>query len=348
MTAFGGTLLRWYKKHARELPWRETRDPYVIWLSEVILQQTRVEQGLPYFHRFTEAFPTVRDLARAKEEKVMKLWQGLGYYSRARNLHKAAKVVANEYQGKFPRTFDELRSLPGIGDYTAAAIASFAFDQAVAVVDGNVFRFLSRCFGIDTPIDSPRAKREFRELAESLMEGHAPHLFNQAIMEFGAISCKSAQPLCASCPFRDTCHAFQRDLITKLPVKAKKQKVRDRYFHYLILNTPKGVYLRQRATGDIWAKLYEFPLLETDQPTEPASLMRSSAWKRILGKQPIHIRQISREYKHLLSHQRIHARFYLLDGKVKPEQDWILADKAKRKRLAVSRLVETGLEQAGF
>ncbi|MFZ7107377.1 MAG: A/G-specific adenine glycosylase, partial [Bacteroidota bacterium] len=154
MTAFGGTLLRWYKKHARELPWRETRNPYVIWLSEVILQQTRVEQGLPYFHRFTEAFPTVRDLARAREEKVMKLWQGLGYYSRARNLHKAAKVVTHEYQGKFPGTFDELRSLPGVGDYTAAAIASFAFDQAVAVVDGNVFRFLSRCFGIDTPIDS--------------------------------------------------------------------------------------------------------------------------------------------------------------------------------------------------
>jgi A/G-specific adenine glycosylase len=348
MAAFGRTLLRWYKKHARELPWRETRDPYVIWLSEVILQQTRVEQGLPYFHRFTKAFPTVRDLARAKEEKVMKLWQGLGYYSRARNLHKAAKVVANEYQGRFPRTFDELRSLPGVGDYTAAAIASFAFDQAVAVVDGNVFRFLSRCFGIDTPIDSPRAKREFRELAESLMEGHPPHLFNQAIMEFGAISCKPVQPLCVSCPFRETCHAYQHDLIIRLPVKAKKQKVRDRYFHYLIISTPKGVYLRQRTTGDIWAKLYEFPLLETDHPTEPASLMRSAAWKSILGKQTTHIRHISREYKHLLSHQRIHARFYLLEGAVKPDEDWILADKTKRKQLAVSRLVEVGLQEAGL
>lgn len=348
MSAFGSILLRWYKAHARELPWRETRDPYPIWLSEVILQQTRVEQGLPYYHRFLEHFPSVQDLARAREEKVLKLWQGLGYYSRARNLHKAAREIVRMHRGLFPDTFDGLRALPGIGEYTAAAIASFAFDRPVAVVDGNVFRFLSRHFGIDTPIDSTGAKKEFRALAEELMEGHAPHLFNQAIMEFGATVCKPQQPFCETCPLRERCFAYQKKKVAHFPVKTRKQKVRDRHFHYLIVQTPGGVYFTRRSTGDIWAHLFEFPLIETDCSATPEALFSSAAWKKLFGKSKATIRHISPEYKHLLSHQRIHARFYTIEAKLKAPEDWILADKSKRKKMAVSRLVETGMKEAGL
>jgi A/G-specific adenine glycosylase len=263
---FHNILINWYLQNKRDLPWRKTTDAYQIWLSEIMLQQTRVAQGMPYFFAFTKEFPTVFDLANASEEQVLKLWQGLGYYSRARNLHKTAQYVANELNGIFPQNYQDLLKLKGVGEYTAAAIASFSYNEAVPVVDGNVFRILSRYFDIESDIALPATKKEFTALADELMPRDNPSIFNQAIMEFGALQCVPKSPNCNICVFNDSCAALQKKKVDVLPFKSKKIKVTNRFFNYLILEDIDGNTLIQKRTSKgIWHNLYEFPLLETEE-----------------------------------------------------------------------------------
>ena len=271
---FSKTLIQWYLQNKRDLPWRNDTNPYTIWLSEIMLQQTRVAQGLPYFLRFTEAFPTVFDLANADEEEVLKLWQGLGYYSRARNLHKTAQQVAFEFNGVFPKSYSDLLKLKGIGEYTAAAIASFAYNENVAVVDGNVFRVLSRYFDVETDIASAGAKKEFTQLAAALLPNGKANIFNQAIMEFGALQCVPKNPDCGTCVFNDSCLALQKKKVGQLPVKRKKLKVTKRYFNYLVFadENDKTIIIKRTEKG-IWHNLYEFPLVETSEPESETTIL---------------------------------------------------------------------------
>ena len=272
---FAKLLADWYLENKRSLPWRETNEPYRIWLSEIILQQTRVDQGKPYYLSFVKAFPKVEDLAQAEEVDVLKLWQGLGYYSRARNLHASAKYVASDLQGKFPSSYKDLLALKGVGDYTASAIASICYNEPVAVVDGNVFRVLSRIFGIDTPINSTEGVKQFKQLAQELLDKKDPANFNQGIMEFGATHCKPQNPLCDSCPFAAKCVAFNQNRISELPVKLKKQKVKNRYFNYLVFISEEGeTILEQRRGKGIWEGLYEFPLVETSEEVALENLVQ--------------------------------------------------------------------------
>lgn len=304
---FSKKVVRWFEKNKRDLPWRETKDPYRIWLSEIILQQTRVNQGLPYYLKFAETFPTVFDLAAAPEQKVLRLWQGLGYYTRARNLHTCAKEVVSRYDGKFPKTFDELKTLPGIGDYTAAAIASIAFGQSVAVVDGNVFRVLARIFGLATPINTPEGKRIFFKLANELVPKENPDVHNQAMMEFGARFCTPRNPSCEICTFQSDCFAYKNSLQHVLPVKLQLKKARKRYFYYFAIRKGKSFLMKKREEKDIWHGLYDFVLVETKRPVDPEKLFleNETLTKFRKGK----LSEISGMYKHILSHQLIYSRF---------------------------------------
>lgn len=317
---FANSLIQWYLENKRDLPWRNTRDPYLIWLSEIMLQQTRVAQGMPYFYAFSEAFPTVFDLANASEERVLKLWQGLGYYSRARNLHQTAKFIAENLKGNFPENYTALLHLKGVGDYTAAAIASFSYDEAVPVVDGNVFRVLSRYFDIETDISSPLAKKEFRELAFELMPRDNPAIFNQAIMEFGALQCVPRNPDCAVCVFNDSCAALQKGKADRLPVKLKKTKVSNRYFNYIVFQDLAGnTKVQRRSDKGIWHGLYEFPLLETDLRRDTESQIAAI----YSGFPDYDIQMVSEnpnEVLHKLSHQHLHIRFWKVQlGQLLPD-----------------------------
>ena len=308
---FSNTLIYWYLQHKRDLPWRETTNPYPIWLSEIMLQQTRVAQGLPYFISFTTNFPTVFDLANANEEKVLKLWQGLGYYSRARNLHKTAQIVANELNGVFPDNYKDLLKLKGIGDYTAAAIASFAYNEAVPVVDGNVFRVLSRYFDVENDISINSTKKVFAELAYELMPKNNPAQFNQAIMEFGALQCVPKSPNCFICPFNESCAALQKNKIDKLPVKTKKVKVTNRFLNYLVYNDKKNQTLIQKRTEKgIWQNLFEFPLLETENAVDLDFISKNidsgKALKSIF-------KMNDEEIIHKLTHQKLHINFWKIE-----------------------------------
>ncbi len=307
---FSNSLLQWYLQNKRDLPWRKTTDAYPIWLSEIMLQQTRVAQGMPYFYAFMSIFPTVFDLAKADEEEVLKLWQGLGYYSRARNMHKTAQIVAFELNGKFPNNYSDLLKLKGIGDYTAAAIASFAFNEVVPVVDGNVFRVLSRYFDVITDISSTTAKKEFAALAKALMPFDNPALFNQAIMEFGALQCVPKNPNCKSCIFATSCAALQKNKVNQLPVKTKKIKVTNRYFHYLVFeDDKKNTLLNKRTAKGIWHNLYEFPVIEAENPTSQESIIE-------IIKTDFHAYNITDIFAyedpilHKLSHQHLSISFY--------------------------------------
>lgn len=302
MTNFNKILISWYKKNKRDLPWRDTIDPYKIWLSEIILQQTRVEQGMPYYFKFVSQFKTVNDLANADLDSVLKAWQGLGYYSRARNIHKAAQQVVNDYDGEFPKTYKELLKLKGVGDYTASAIASFCYKEITPVLDGNVYRFVSRLYGIETEINTPKAKREFKEVLNELIDKKHPDVFNQAIMEFGAMHCKPKLASCDSCVFSNSCYAFSQDKVYDYPNKAKSKKSKDRYFNYLVCLDKGNVYLNKRVEKDIWSNLYEFPLVESKEFYDGESL------------KGISIKNVSKQYKHILSHQNIWAKFYLVDS----------------------------------
>jgi len=313
MQDFIGTeLVKWYRKNKRALPWRDTKNPFYIWLSEIILQQTRVEQGLPYYNAFVKKFPTVQKLAAAKEDEVLKLWQGLGYYTRARNLHLAAKIIVQQYKGVFPSTYKEVLALPGIGEYTAAAICSFAYNMPYAVVDGNVFRFLSRLFSIETEINSTQGKKEFTLLAQELLLPKNPGTFNQAIMEFGSQICKPSLPACPVCIFNTTCTAFANQLVDQLPVKKRYKEVKTRYFYYFLLEDENGYYYaQQRLNKDIWQGLYELYLIKSDKPIPTKLLLADKNLNRLTGEFTLWDKH-SLSIKHQLSHQLIHARFYHL------------------------------------
>jgi A/G-specific adenine glycosylase len=347
--SFGSILIRWYHKNKRDLPWRNTKDPYKIWLSEVILQQTRVEQGLPYYLRFVERFPGIQQLAGAHQDIVLKLWQGLGYYSRARNLHEAARQVKNDFGGGFPRDYDAIRSLKGVGDYTAAAVASFAFDLSYPVVDGNVYRLLSRYFGIKTPINSTAGKKEFAAIAGKLIKDFPPATFNQAIMEFGAVQCKPSGPDCENCPLNSSCYAFEHGKVNLFPVKSKKNKTRNRYFYYLVIREQNSFYVRKRFDKDIWQGLHDFPLIETVKKAKEENLISSAEWKKIFGKSNYKIISISREHKHLLSHQTIYARFFeiSLDKMAGhfSQEGWLKVSKKNFNRYAFPKLIERYLQE---
>lgn len=310
---FSKKLIYWYLENKRELPWRKTSNPYYIWLSEIMLQQTRVEQGLPYFLKFKDAFPTVFDLANANESTVLKLWQGLGYYSRARNLHFTAKYIANELKGEFPNNYKDLLALKGVGDYTASAIASICFNESAAVVDGNVYRVLSRYFGIKTPINTTKGNKEFKALAQTLLDVKNPGTFNQAIMEFGATHCKPQNPYCTSCIFDDSCVAKEKKLVKQLPVKEKKLKVKKRYFNYLFITTDNGyTVLNERKGKGIWQGLFEFPLIETQKEITHKELIQHTAFKAIFSKD-VTISLFNEEtIVHKLSHQHLYTKFWIV------------------------------------
>lgn len=309
---FQQEILIWYHHNKRSLPWRGTTDAYVIWLSEIILQQTRVEQGLPYFKRFLEAYPTVSDFANSSEDQILKLWQGLGYYSRGRNMLVTARQVVSLYNGIFPTSYDQLIALKGIGEYTAAAISSFSANESRAVVDGNVFRVLSRYFGIATPINTGAGKKQFIELAQSLIGTESsPSTYNQAIMEFGALLCKP-KPMCSVCPLAQDCIARHQGLTTILPVKEKTLRKRDRFFNYLVCIQNGEILINKRSSNDIWQELYDFPLIETSSDYSTQEIAFSKMVKSAFGDDCL-IKPLTHK-KHLLTHQTIYVHFFALDN----------------------------------
>ncbi len=311
--SFSQKIIHWYSANKRSLPWRNTTDPYKIWLSEIMLQQTRVAQGMPYYERFIEHFPTVHDLANASEEEVLKLWQGLGYYSRARNLHATAKLISEKYNGQFPDNYKGLLELKGVGDYTASAIASFCFKEAQPVVDGNVYRVLSRYFGIDLPINSTEGIKYFKALALKVMDADQIADYNQGIMEFGALQCAPKNPYCLHCPLNDSCVALQKGKIDELPVKLKKTKVKERYFNYLVvLDKEDSFEIRQRRGRGIWQNLYEFPLLETEREYSLEEITNTMDTVLEL-KETSEIYQFNEKtIVHKLSHQHLHTKFWIV------------------------------------
>ena len=315
MMHFYNTLVYWYLQNKRDLPWRKTKNPYLIWLSEIILQQTRVGQGLDYYLKFSKTFPTVLELANAKEEaSVLKLWQGLGYYSRARNLHFSAKYIVNELNGEFPASYHDLLKLKGVGDYTASAIASICYKEATAVVDGNVYRVLARYFGIHTAINSTKGIKEFKQLAQQLITSENPGTYNQAIMEFGAKQCKPQNPDCNQCPLNEGCVALQKKLVSSLPVKEKKIKIKQRHFNYLVLNTKNHTLLQQRTTKDIWQHLYEFPLIESEKELTYKELNNSSILEQHFKGINISIQLFNNKtIIHKLSHQHLYTKFWIIN-----------------------------------
>ena len=331
---FASLLEQWYAAYGRDLPWRHTRDPYLIMLSELILQQTQVSQGMDYYLRFARRFPTVSDLACASEEEVMRMWQGLGYYSRARHLHAAARQIAGKES--FPRTYAEVRALPGIGDYTAAAIMSFAFDEPYAVLDGNVQRVLARHFAIDEPIDTTQGHKLLRALADTMLDTRQPALYNQAIMDFGALICRPSAPQCDGCPLAATCLALQEHRVLQLPVKSRRTAVRDRYLTYIYTCTKDGMtYVRRRSANDIWRGLYEFPLLESQAPLSPAEV----ASRLPQGTLTL----VASDVRHQLTHQRLHADFYTLllpEAVAIGEDDGRWIPKTDLGQYAIPRLLE--------
>jgi len=307
-TYFATQLTKWYQQHQRILPWRATKDPYKIWLSEIILQQTRVAQGLPYYNRFIEQYPTIYDLAAASETEVLRLWQGLGYYTRARNLHACARTVVNQFQGQFPNNYKELLTLPGIGPYTAAAIASIAFKEAVPVVDGNVYRVLSRIFNIEVPINTNKGKHIFNELAQRLIDLTAPDVYNQAIMDFGAIQCTPVKPICISCIFNTSCLAFVMGKQNQLPIKLPNIKSKKRFFHYIIIEIGDELLMSLRKEGDIWEGLYDFYLIEGDKLNEFEQL--TDELVDLIKRHQLPIEKKPKLYKHMLTHRTLYALFF--------------------------------------
>ena len=311
---FHKTLIHWYLQNNRDLPWRKTKNPYFIWLSEIMLQQTRVAQGLSYYQKFTTDFPTVFNLAKADESTVLKMWQGLGYYSRARNLHFSAKQIANELNGEFPTTYKEIIKLKGIGDYTASAIASICFNEPTAVVDGNVYRVLSRYYGINTPINSTAGIKEFKALAQSLIDETQPGTYNQAIMDFGALHCKPQNPLCDTCPFSDSCVALEKKLTKELPVKEKKIKVRKRYFNFLVIKTDDDkTILSERKGKGIWQGLYQFPLIGSEKIINKEELVSAEEFINLFPLETTISLFNSKEIVHKLSHQHLYTQFWIVE-----------------------------------
>ena len=323
--SFSKQLIYWYLQLERDLPWRKSTNPYFIWLSEIILQQTRVSQGMSYYLAFTETFPTVNDLANASEAQVLKLWQGLGYYSRARNLHYSAQMIMTQFNGNFPTTYEDIIKLKGVGDYTASAISSICFDEPHAVVDGNVYRVLARYFGIDTPINSSKGIKEFKALAQTLLDPSQPGNHNQALMDFGAIQCKPQNPLCESCPLRNSCVALKENTVAQLPVKEKKIRVTKRFFNYLVIISDHHQTIFNERTGQgIWKGLYQFPLFETNTSINIEALEEASPYLEWCNL-PVEISLFNeKEIVHKLSHQHLYTKFWIVKtNQLKKESiDW--------------------------
>lgn len=344
MNTFSETLLGWYAENKRDLPWRNTADPYLIWISEIILQQTRVAQGYEYFLRFVKRFPDVASLAQASEDEVMKYWQGLGYYSRARNLHAAAKSM----NGTFPRSYAEVRALKGVGEYTAAAICSFAYGMPYAVVDGNVYRVLSRYFGIDTPIDSTEGKKCFAALAEEMFDKSRPADYNQAIMDFGAVQCTPQAPDCLFCPLAEGCRARAEGLVAQLPVKQHKAKTTNRYFNYIYVRMGAYTFIHKRTGNDIWRNLFELPLVEAEKDLSEEEFLASPPFCALFadGEVPV-VRSLRRNVKHVLSHRVIYANFYevVLPEASRSFPDYQRIRAEELENYAVPRLIHAFLEE---
>lgn len=326
--SFTKILTHWYSVRKRSLPWRETRNPYYIWLSEIILQQTQVKQGLPYYEAFVNTFPTVFDLAKAKEEQVLKLWQGLGYYSRARNLHYSAKLIANELRGEFPKNYKDLLQLKGVGDYTASAIASICYDEATAVVDGNVYRVLSRYYGIETPINSTQGIKTFKALAQSLLPNTNIGDYNQAIMEFGAIQCKPNNPDCSTCPLQNSCIALGQNKIKALPIKINKTKISKKHFNFLVfVSEDKKTILLQRTSKGIWQNLYQFPLIETPKSLSQKQFKTNTNIKSLLNGTEYQFSLYNeKDVVHKLSHQHLHTKFWIINVDVLPQEGLLISE----------------------
>ena len=341
INTFSDKLLQWASKIDRQMPWKGELNPYYIWLSEIILQQTRVEQGLPYYERFKAKYPVVKDLADAPEDEVMKLWEGLGYYSRARNLHTTAKYIAYDLKGKFPNTYENIIKLKGVGTYTAAAIASFAFNLPRAVVDGNVYRVISRYLGIDKPIDVTEGKKYFAKIADELLRKDIPGKYNQAIMDFGAIHCMPKKPLCSDCLFKDNCIAYQQKKIHVYPVKSKKIKKRQRFFNYLVLNFEDKVLIRKRVEKDIWRNLYEFPMIESSAILSKDELIQSELWQKFVAQYQPKIIRTSKPFQQTLTHQKIVAVFWevTVNTPILPtSNDFKIIDKKNLEKFAFPKL----------
>ena len=336
---FTDEIVHWYTLNKRDLPWRNTTDAYVIWLSEIILQQTRVEQGMPYFYRFLERYPDVKSFADAHEDDILKLWQGLGYYSRGRNMLKTARQVNEEYNGEFPQRYEQLIKLKGIGEYTAAAISSFSANETKAVVDGNVYRVLARYFGINEPINSTQGKKIFQALADEMLNKQQPGLHNQSMMEFGAMLCKPKNPACGICPVRTGCYAFLNNAVNSLPVKLNKLKIRERYFNYFLIIDKGQVVLNKRGENDIWANMYDMPMIETTGLLPLDELFLQPEALNYFGKNTEY-EEISPVYKHILTHQRLYVRFITLKtAPVKMEPKWFFADAENLNKFALPKII---------
>ncbi len=347
--SFSININNWYSEHKRNLPWRTSKNPYHIWLSEIMLQQTRVAQGLPYFMKFTTRFPTVFDLAKASESEVLKLWQGLGYYSRARNLHQTAKYVSNTLQGVFPNNYKQLLTLKGVGDYTASAIASICFEEPVAVVDGNVYRVLSRYFGIKTPINSTQGIKEFKKLAQEVMDTQSPGEYNQALMDFGALQCKPQNPLCNECLLVDSCEGFRLQLTKELPVKEKKQRIKKRYFNFLVAVTDENeTLLEERKGRGIWEGLYQFPLIERNKYIGADELITSKEFiSKFTDKVNVTLYN-KKEIIHKLSHQHLYTQYWIVNTPKlnEPTLDWT-AVKEKPVPVLIAKFLDQYLKTEG-
>ncbi len=348
MDNFALEIYKWHFNNKRELPWRETTDPYKIWISEIILQQTRVAQGKNYYNRFIEEFPTVFDLANATEDSVLKLWQGLGYYTRARNLHSTAKLIVSKYNGVFPNDFETILSLKGIGNYTAAAIASIAFDLPRAAVDGNIYRVLCRYFGISTPIDSVKGKIEIQKLASDLIPSKNAGFHNQAFMEFGALQCVPKSPGCSSCPLINSCFAAYNNLTNLFPVKSKKIKQTTRYFYYYYVESKNSILLEKRTGNDIWRNLYQFPLIESEKELTDMEIFKLKI--PFPANKKVNIKSVSTTIKHILTHQTIYARFIHIETDFNNfnQSNLFRVNKKEIHKFAVPKLLEQYLKKLNY
>jgi A/G-specific adenine glycosylase len=342
---FAAIIIRWYGKNHRNLPWRNTRDPYKIWLSEVILQQTRVDQGLHYYNKFVERYPDIQSLASADEEEVLKMWQGLGYYSRARNLLKTSLEIKEKYKSRFPDSYEEILSLKGIGPYTAAAIASFAYDLPHAVVDGNVYRVLSRYFGVDLATDSTEGKKYFAGLASELIPHDQPAVYNQSIMEFGAMQCVPVNPDCPSCVLRTSCKAYSDKTVSVLPFKSKKTIVQKKWFYYFVIKHKNHYYIRKRNESSIWKNMYDFPLIEADAPLQKKKLTNTFSAQQ---KEELTYSFRKKTYHHQLSHRSIQAQFIIAEpvAKYKAPLEYKKVKWGNKPGVAIPRLIEIFLDES--
>lgn len=332
-------LIQWYFKNKRDLPWRDTTNAYIIWLSEIILQQTRVEQGMPYFHRFLEKYPDIKAFAAADEGEILNLWQGLGYYSRGRNMLKTARQIVAEFGGEFPVAYEQLVRLKGIGEYTASAISSFSANQAKAVVDGNVFRVLARYFGISEPTNSTRGKKLFQDVANDVLNKENPGLHNQAMMEFGAMLCKPKNPDCNICPVRSGCYAYNNNAIAELPQKLKKAKIRERFLNYIVVTDSDTILMNKRDETDIWANMYDFPLIESKSRLTAQEVILLPEFKTFFGENSLIINTYPIK-KHALTHQHLHAQFIHINNKpIKLEQKWFYIDVNILKAIALPKII---------